>query len=186
METFFERLIIAYIDILLMNEGNYVYSKRDYRYLPMIICIILLSSFLSGCVEDKVSNGHHECLIWSVDQGNGNKTNGTFFVITKCAGDFLKADDYFILYGEEGGLLYPLRIIEDLDSSFSLDSRIKSNDIEWWDSGEKIGYNTTVLNLDFVNNLEDGDKVIIKIINKNTFDEVPNKHFKHYYFIYED
>jgi hypothetical protein len=113
-----------------------------------------------------------EKLIASLDQGDGNMDEGVLFVLQKGSGSSVKISDYRFKVGEKGDTLFTYKWPNDGNTTaYSIDSGLKSNDGEWWDATERMGFDATD-EMKLHSDIIDGDVIEVSIINLDTGDVV--------------
>ena len=140
--------------------------------IPIIIAGVLyvwVSSSSSSSYED----GSIVNLVATLDQGDGNMDSGCLFVIQKGSGDSVRIENYRFKVSKEGYNPVTLRWPQDGNMTFSIDSGLKSNDDEWWDATERVGFDAPP----GLTGVYDGDRVEVDIINLQSGDVVYSSSF---------
>ena len=157
--------------------------RKDDKGVSPVIAIILmvaitvvLAGVLYVWVQQLAQTGDTgvETLQATVIQGSdSNVTQGDLIVLSKGSGQSVDPEDYLVKYGIEGETLYTLKMEDDIDSgNFTFDSGQGGQDANRWDVGEVVGYEWSSLDATFRSGIEDQDRVIVKIINRETLKEV--------------
>jgi flagellin-like protein len=157
--------------------------RKDEKAVSPVIAVILMVAItvvLAGVLyvwvtslsstEDTVEN-----IVATLDQGDGNVSAGVLFTIQKGSGDSIQISDYRFKVGKEGGTLYTLRWPNDGNTTaFNIDSQLKTNDGDWWDATERVGFDSpSALRTLWQNKqLNDGDSIEVSIINLDSGDVV--------------
>jgi flagellin-like protein len=113
-----------------------------------------------------------ETLTASVRQGPGNSTEGCFVLIEKGSGQGVKHQNYVVRIGRTSGNLVTLRWSQDGNNSYPLDTGLRPNDGDYWDSTEIMGFDAPSALV-----INDGDKIQVYIVNIKTDDVVWIGHF---------
>jgi flagellin-like protein len=150
--------------------------RKDDKAVSPVIAVILMVAItvvLAGVLyvwvtslsttEDEV-----ELIVATLEQGDGNMTTGVLFVLTKGSGESVEIKDYRIRIGEEGKSPITLKWPDDGSSEYNLDSGLKTNDGDWWDATERMGFEAPST----LTGIGDGDKIEVSIINLGTGDVV--------------
>jgi hypothetical protein len=107
-------------------------------------------------------NGVVDVITAKLEQGPGNMDSGCLFTLTKMSGEPTRVHDYRFHVSGENGVPVTLKWPEDANMTISIiDSDLKENDERWWDTGELIGFDAPP----GLTGIEDGDKIIVEILN---------------------
>jgi FlaG/FlaF family flagellin (archaellin) len=132
----------------------------------VVIIIIIIPMIIAGLlyfwVSDLSSTEEYwsDSIIANLEQGPGNMTSGCLFTLQKGSGEPVKISDYRFKVGERGNSLYTLKWPDDGNTTYSIDSMLRTNDGEWWDATEVIGFDAPP----GLTGVEDGDTLEVSII----------------------
>jgi flagellin-like protein len=140
----------------------------------MVAITVVLASVLYLWIENLIEEPNPpESIHAELEQGDGNLTEGCLFTLTKGSGDSVKIKDYTIRVGKEGRSLIPLRWPKDGNSSYTIDSGMKSNDEDFWDATETMGFDAP----SWLTGIHNGDSIEVIIKNEATGDIVFKRTF---------
>jgi hypothetical protein len=150
--------------------------QQKKKWVDKLIAIILTIIIIYGTYI-WVTNMHippeesEENIIATLNQGDGNMTSGCLFTITNNDTESYQISVYRIRIGKKGDAQVYLKWPNDGNTTaYNIDSSLKSNDGEWWDSGETIGFDVSPELKK--QNIFDGDTIEVEILNINMGDVV--------------
>jgi flagellin-like protein len=146
-------------------------SEDKFGVSPVIAVILMvaITVVLAGVLYvwvtslSEPSSNKLETLSATVKQGPGNLTSGCLILIEKGSGESVKHQNYIFRVGKKDGNLITLRWSQDGNISYPLDSGQRTNDGDWWDTKEIMGFDGPA-------GLEvgEGDVVEVHIVNLET------------------
>ena len=147
--------------------------RKDEKAVSPVIAVILMVAItvvLAGVLYVwawqivEPPGNHPDHLVAILEQGEGNRSTGCLFTLTKGSGDKVRIDEYRITVSEKDRSPVTLKWPEDGNNTYSLDSGEYTNDGDFWDATERIGFDAP----SNLNGIEDGEGVEVSIVHTKT------------------